>query len=862
MTDQSAEVLARIAQFETHLAVHAGAGTGKTHALTTLYLHLVAGVTSLRRRIPPERILVVTFTDKAKKEMQARISSRMSELAHAAPDRAEGEAMLTQLAGELEIGLPGQDHWAASEIALERAPIGTFHSLAAQLLKRHGALIGIDPDFVLLDENQSSEEAIAAAEQAVLQALDEQDHAAGTLVAELGFRGVGRGRGLCEELVALATRLGEETSGDETSRAESLLRGYHPEELARDWALARGRWYAVLSAPATKRNQPSSELDPALRVLPVAESFADVDVKALCAMRARVTTRVLKQALDDLVAVTLSKKSAPLAEGLLRLCNRFSKLYRARKQSAGALDFSDLLLELHRLLGDPQRAAFIRQHYDAILVDEFQDTNRLQAELIDRLAGPFDSGLRRFVVGDRKQSIYEFRGADVGVFTRVSRSLLAHDGKEEFLRVSRRSAPALLAFTNLLFAEVMRSDEDAPDWENHFVVGHDDLLPWRAEAEGACELITIAGEDSDQTRRDEAAAIAARIGELQRQSTPLSAMALLLRGFTHLEVYLEALRAADVAHSVVGGRGLFLASEVRDLATALRLYERGDRFALVSLLRSPFVLLSDESLARLQLADELADVLGRVSWSSKLGAEERERLTRFQRLWRSLKASRGLDAATFVHTLLVQSGYLAVVSAGREGAQKVANLELLLERALEAPSLATFSRWLRDSVEEERDGPPASVVEPGDNLLQVMTVHQAKGLEFDVVFVADCGATPPIERAPILYDADAGLGLRLQHGDRAHKRRSDSVAQKISRLRVQKRQAESLRLFYVATTRARNRLILSGEAQRKGDSWRSHIDALRASHAGAQLLGVIDGQRLVASKLGNEWPAAEEASPI
>ena len=174
--------LSRIARFERDLLVQAGAGTGKTHALVTLYLHLTGGLTAAKRRTPPSRIAVVTFTDKAAGELKERIRARLAALA-VSPKRKD-EPTLAEAARELGAPLPDGEHWLAALAQLGGAPLGTFHSFAGALLRRQAAAAGIDPDFILLEESDATTLATEAAERAVLDGLERNDAAAVELVAE------------------------------------------------------------------------------------------------------------------------------------------------------------------------------------------------------------------------------------------------------------------------------------------------------------------------------------------------------------------------------------------------------------------------------------------------------------------------------------------------------------------------------------------------------------------------------------------------------------------------------------------------------------------------------------------------------
>jgi ATP-dependent exoDNAse (exonuclease V) beta subunit len=821
--------------FERDLLVQAGAGTGKTHTLVTLYLHLVAGLTAAKRRTTPPRIAVVTFTEKAAGELKERLRSRLSALAMT--PRHKAEPTLAEAARALSAPLPDGELWLSALAQLGGAPVGTFHAFAGALLRRHAAAAGIDPDFTLLDETEAWQRATEAAERAVLDGLERGDAAAVELVAEYGFHGVSRADRLIEHLVKLRAARAEEGRG-----AAGLAAGHDPTPL--EEALGAARWrlrqaIASLKAKAaTLHGKPSHKPSEFLSKLP----GGDV-LELLPILNHQTAVReerdAIRAAAEAVCEAEAGIRAAPLAQALAQLVAACERNYTAAKRRTGVLDFADLLVMARDLLRDDDEVRRTTQErFDAVLVDEFQDTNPVQAELVELVAGPPGQSGRRFVVGDRKQSIYEFRGADVGVFTRAGADLIARGGREELLRVCRRALPNLLAFDNALFVRVMAAPLGGAiaDWSLTYEPARDDLLPFR-EGEGAAELITVAGGDAREARGREARAIAARLHQLHDGGRRWGDCAILLRRFTALGDYLEALRAAQVPHYVVRGRGFFAAQEVRDLASALALIDDpDDTLALVSVLRSPLVGVSDETLAWLSLS----------GWSqSPPHAGERARLEEFRTRFASLRrAADRLGPAACLRALIDETDLEAVLATTREGEQRVANLERLVERArafeAEGGDLREFVAWLRRMAGAEVDVAQAQVVDERDDVVRVMTVHQAKGLEFPVVFVPACGGKELVDHGVIAYDAEQGLGLRV-HDERAPASWVHTAASKrVQEARAARRRAESLRLFYVASTRARDMVVFSGELVRGAtDSWRDWLDGVSP-----ELLTRVDGDAL------------------
>jgi ATP-dependent exoDNAse (exonuclease V) beta subunit len=926
--------------FDRDLVIRAGAGTGKTHALVTQYLHLLAGLTARRAPVRPGRIVAITFTEKAAAELAARIRQRVARLAglHSDADTVdltEAEADLVSTAATLNMPLPPPEHWESCLRELGGAPVGTFHGFGATLLRRHALQAGVDPGFRLLDEAETRERLRRLAEQVVIDALAAHDPEAEALVDELGYDSRGQGMGTVEALVLLHTRRAEEGRD-----AAGLADNYDPPRLRQELeaavaelrrtaralvTLAQGG--ALADGSARKVQDLALDLPSLLLTIDPSDARAPAQVDALIdsvknlrtgrggdAERLKAAVAELREAREALDAALLAFRATPLARALERLLGDLGRRYDEDKRRLGVLDFSDLLVRARTLLAaHPRIRAAERARFDALLVDEFQDTNPVQAELVRLLADPepadrpgedeapawegnpdpdaatasLESATagRLLVVGDRKQSIYEFRGADVAVAVTFEATRAEARTRRLSLGVSRRSQPALVHLCNDLFAHLMRGGAGA------FAVRfeeEDRLAPLRpGEAECAAELLALAPSvlgagaagrragasgtgrpDAHTLRTLEAAAVAERFSELRAAGQ--RGLALLLRAFTHVDVYLEALRGVGLPYYVVNGRGFFETEEVRDLAAALRLLDDpDDALALVTVLRSPLVALSDESLLRLRMAGRLGagvllprgipeDVL------EAMDAGERARLERFRALHHqlALRADR-LGPAGCLRALVDGTELEVVLAAGHHGEQRVANLLALVDRArrmeLAGTDLRGFVRWLATLA--AGGGPDAAqaqiVGEADDGVVRVMTVHQSKGLEFPVVAVAGCGTREPPEVGPVRYDASQGLGLRLLVGPG---RRGDAGAsRRVARERTARREAESLRLLYVALTRARDRLILAGEST-GGSCWRALIDEALALPEVARRLEVRTVTPRRGGRTGAGSPPPEQPS--
>jgi ATP-dependent exoDNAse (exonuclease V) beta subunit len=851
----------------TDLVVRAGAGTGKTWTLVEVFVHLVAGTSALSRRVRPGRILALTFGDKAATELGERVRARAMALAQA----PAADATLNAAYAERAMPPLGSSEWRAVCAELTAAPISTFHAFAASILRRHAAAAGLDPGFLLLDEERAAELRRQAHEQVVLAQIDRPE--IGALVRELEYGGDG-GRGLLGALVALATRLAED------GRAAPELADHLDDGAAAAAAhtAARSRWleaYDGLLSLLEARRRPTPAEGRALAELRARRTWvhgflggldpdADASAEPTLAQALGVCARLrsdevrerqseLRDASAALAQAFAGRRAAALTPALVSLLSAAESAYAEAKRRRGALDFADLMTMARALLASSAAArAETQARFDAMLVDEFQDTNLVQKALLDACRAP---GVPRLVVGDPKQSIYEFRGADVSVFGLVEAETRALGGQVLALTESRRGRRGLVDFVNELFTQTMRGGEHP--FELRFDPAADALSALRGDAADGPLVHTLTIEK----RADEPARVAELVAELRgiplawdkhhEAAGPRPArwgdIAVLLRRFTRLDEYLAELRRRQVPHYVVNGRGFHEAQEIRDLGHALALLDDpDDAVSLLGVLRSPLVGLADRSLVALAaLAPgrggrpgplSLRPILAARELPAELTSAEACRLGEFRALWPRLwRHADRLGVGGTLAALVDATELRAVLAAAPYGEQRLANLEQLLAEARahdqRGETRAGFSRRLRAQLErEDSRAAPAQVVGEDDDVVRLMTVHQAKGLEFPIVVVPECGASERSDSAQVVYDRSAGLGLRVRRAD------GDSVpsprAAQALELRRARAEAERQRLFYVACTRARDALILTGAALPRAVTSTSQIDfAARRSAA-------------------------------
>ena len=885
--------LSEALRFECNLALMAGAGTGKTYSLITLCLHLLAGARHAGNGpLDPSRLCLVTFTDKAASEMRARLRRRIDALVH-------GQADHDLIASYAALGQTPhpQKFWRKVRDGLGGASIGTFHGLCVQLVRRAPADCGINPAFELLDERAASDLLSDTVERVVLGALEREETAVVDLCREYDFAG-GYTGGLVTWLGRIWGRIREEgldprlvATGDEPrARAafeQQILETRKTVGLARSPKTEDKTRYALAALDGMTVENAHERT----RLHDLEETYKSSSSPALTPT---------KKAIQALRSAYGAWRVAPYEQTVRSLLVQLQTAYARALEKKGALDFTGLLVTARDLLRDhPDFRREAQQRFGALLVDEFQDTNRLQLELVmllsEQRAGARAALTPAFAadlgdeilklplepaflcaVGDPKQSIYEFRGADVSVFERLAHHIVDEGGGRAFLTQSRRATPALVDFFNGAFARVMPELQPARPWDIAFTA-HDRLTSHRVDpgATQAESRSTVHPESSrgkaepngflppsvtrltspldrtklkvDEWREADAPAIARYVAWLLRGSGTIvhprdeaprpirgGDIALLFRRFTHVELYRQALAQQSVPHRVVRGRGFFGAQEVIDLAALLGVVaDPSDAVSLAAVLRSPLVGLTDGALIALGAEKGLRprQVLEHPELDSALLAPtEKERMASFRRVWNQLRGERDrLGLRSLLKVALEQTGYRTHIAAAPFGEQALANLDKLLELAAarDAKGLgcASFARELlvlSETVPLEAQG---EVVDDGDReAVTICTVHQAKGLEWPVVVLPELFAKRPPDTDALRFDRDQGLSLRPPDADDG--RLKSERHTRLGDERESRSKAEQRRLFYVAMTRARDHVVLGLAVPKDPDFAELALDAV------------------------------------
>jgi len=838
--DAAARRLA-VTEFDRNLVVVAGAGTGKTSLLVERTLNAIGtGVLTI------ERLAAITFTEKAAGELRTRLALGLEGLRALAlgADAGGGSAAsraFDYLAREAGIAadLIGERALAAL-LGLERARVTTIHGLCAEILREHPVEADLPPDFDI--DAGGGANALLAREREEF------------LAEELGERAPRQE--LWEEVlgefaIATVSDLAAEIGGFEV--APEALAGPAPD--AGEWFGAEvaslRRSLADLLARSSAWKGVGREKAEAM--VTAFDAFLDGGIVALgeiCAQNPRIVrstadrpTKTTPEEYESLgrEAASLCRSLASVASAPLRRLREGVAPFARRSREAcvrdGILSFQGLLLLTRDLLRDvPGVRESLKRRFRMILVDEFQDTDPLQYEIVFYLAeaegvqatDPFLAELapgRLLVVGDPKQSIYRFRGADYTAFVRALARIAPQPEQRVSLVTSFRSDPRLLDAVNALFGP-------GGAWEpSSYQPVYEAIAPGRplSGPDGPrVELWSVAagaGANAAERREAEGRAIAAEVEALIQRGEALPGdIFLLLRAVTNLPLYLRPLRERGIPFVVNGGKEFAQRPEVVQMVAALRALARpGDPVALLAFLRSPAAGVPDPEL--------LAWAEGGARWSWRDACDP----GRFPAVARGLGLLRALadggrecTADRLVRQVVSRFHLLTLGASAYEGAQRVANLRKLEARlaALCRDGDLTLNEAL-DEIEQERahdlEG-ESPLADEGSDALHVLTIHSAKGLERPIVIIPDLARerggnrNSPLLRGGRGPGGEAVVGLSVDGN-------TDLERVYLDREQTRHEEAEEIRTLYVGVTRARERLILARAPSRTMVPWLTALSA-------------------------------------
>ena len=802
------------------VVVTAGAGSGKTSTLVARYAYLLAEGTK------PRRIAAITFTKKAAQEMRSRIRAKLMEMQDQATDETQ------------------QSFWANLSAQMDSARIGTIHSLCSEIIRKHPAEAGVDPRFDMIDEGLAEAIRHQVVDDTVAGLVEEERFL--PLLFKIPAKDLNK---LLKELldnrldalqafkleVDNQTRLLEELktrmATPEIRDLIDELRELSPQELQMEGGdlmveMVRnllGCW--LLAEDALKNEEPT---ECAFHLFEARRNYLGRNVG-----KGGGSIKLIIAELQKLFDVTLDPLTGGAKPGkepsieaeeqfeqlfpLLREAfDRVHQAFRAQLDQRQALDFDDLEDLAHRLLQRPDVREHWQNELEAIMVDEYQDTNTRQRDIVNALAG--NRGCL-FIVGDMRQSIYRFRGADVTVFREEQERVKQNNGLLIDLDLTYRAHEPLLDATGDLLSDVIGTEADPA---RKYFVPYTPLVAYKKKPEHPVhqphvEFIIGTAADTDAARPLAAQALAARLWQLKQegQITEWHEVVLLFRASSGFAAYEEALADVQIPFVTVAGRGFYDRPEIRDLLNILRaIADPLDNLAFAGLLRSPAFGLTDAALFQLSqtnlpylraLQRDLSCLTDSDQACARRVLSTVNKLNPLvDRIPTAVLLKRVVDDLDY-RAILATADYslennLAIKAEGRlwRNLDKLLS-DTQLSQAVNVREYLDLLQTINDAGAREGE---ASAEATGS--VRLMTIHRAKGLEFPVVVLADAGRSKPPNKAKSFLSDELGVTFELEPAPMLYR-----LAENLDK---DQGKCEDLRLLYVALTRAQAKLIISGHA--------------------------------------------------
>ncbi len=811
------------------VVVTAGAGCGKTLTLVARYASLLADGCS------PRRVAAITFTKKAALEMRSRVRKAMTDLVQSALTDDE------------------RSRWLELGSQMDSARIGTIHSLCTEIIKTHPAEAGIDPRFEVLDEGQADALQAVVVEDCLITMVDtpvfepllqkikirnlrslltgllsERLDAADAFSRQVNSRAYMqeildgwfndlRVSGIITELKDTPYAQMERNAGDKLAGrivemlqhwdfAVSLYKNNALFECAvelfgirrNNMSLAAGKKdSSEYQTVSELRDLYKSELNPLLG----GEDSGDEPLSLQAEQDFEIIMPLLQKAFDML-----------------------ADAYKKALQDQHVLDFNDLeYIAQQLLLKNPA----IRQHWqcelESILVDEFQDTNARQRDIVESLEGTKG---RLFLVGDSRQSIYRFRGADVTVFKGIKQKITRDDGLSKELNLTYRAHEPLLDVTGDLLATAMACEDVPPP---DYFIPFTPLAAFRKTPDSLwqsphLEIILGTSENSRAARQVAARALASRLLELkqQEQVKRWDDVVLLFRASTGFPFYEDAFEEAGIPFVTVSGKGFYSRPEIRDLLNMMRaLSDPTDDLSMAGLLRSPAFGLTDAALYQLR-RDGAGYLQALQADLSYLNEADRNNALRALKVIQTMQPMVDrVPVAEILKKLVDLINYRAILATADsqpvekpgKSARKLSsgtggrlwrNIDKLLGDAMSSRQVFVrdfldYLLTLNEAGSREGEAPAEA-----EGAVRLMTIHKAKGLEFELVVMADASRRGINKPPEFFLQLEIGAAVRLE---------GTPLLYRAAKLRdADMEKMENKRLLYVALTRAKNKLLISGHA--------------------------------------------------
>ncbi len=808
------------------ISLTANAGSGKTLVLSQRFLEII-----LTTSTPLNQVAAITFTDKASGELYKRISVELERLLLNNTD--------TDLRHRIE----------KIRKQLVSAKISTIHSFCIDLLKEFPVEASLDANFSTINEKKAAELIDLSIESTLKELLKEPGHQSDV---KLLIRLLGSSARLVAELSSLISKRknvlnlidkyyssGEETAADELfqlfeSNVKILFGDILPDTLTHLNILNDH----VLQI--NSKNELAIEIKTALSNIKAVDNVIII-LRHLKELSDKILTKggvvriqgylpkqerdevqnsidVVEDFLNELTEVKLPENHKEIEKELTRynfaLINVYQKVlstYENKKSELGLLDFEDLLLKTKTLLENKSVRKSLSGKYKYLLVDEYQDTNEVQYEIFLPLLDDLKRG-NLFIVGDEKQGIYRFRDAELRVFSKTKTDIQNIHGEDSLLTLpdSFRMAPSICLFVNSLFRNLFK---DSRLFFNE--VSASDLVCARSDDfTGRVEFLIANSEETNEAELTAKRIISLKT-EYKDRLKEWNDIAILVRKRSSFNELEKAFIKYQIPFNLIGGTGFYQKQSISDIYNyfAFLLNDKDDA-ALIGILRSPFLLISDVKIL------ELSKYEGESYWMKIKAAASIEK-DFWQRIFETLNKNKELanriSIPVLLRKILRESDFISVVSSRIDGVQENSNLNKLISITNdffndELSTLYDYVTFLRDSISGTEDEAQGKI-KTGSVGVNILTIHQAKGLEYPAIFLYKCNDTTQLNKVKaksFTVDKDFGLLTKVPINENYFGSYESAPIVGLHNLIEEKKEtAELKRLLYVGLTRAKDFLFIT-----------------------------------------------------
>lgn len=772
-----------IETIDRNLAVNAGAGTGKTKVLTERYLHILEDG-DLKENQEVESIVAITFTKKATEEMIERIRKLIRN------NFSKG------------------DKWKRYYRDMEKANISTIHSFCGNILRENPVEAGIDPMFEVVEEYTSKELLLKSIDKVLGDYIEKKP----VFYEAISQFKINRLEDIYDNYVAIYKSIGTIGLSIEEAKEISMKNLESLKLDKKDLEKLKSKVSYLMSV--SRGNSKIAKFQETEEWISfTSDNYSDDEMFSLVeSLKDNIgSNKNQVEAIEEInglinkILITKEINYKDYYEVILDSLIEIDREYSKRKREISGLDYDDLQLKALKLLDNDHILKRYQDKYKYIMVDEFQDTNELQKKIFYKLSSkekPLDRN-NLFVVGDPKQSIYAFRGADIDVFYQVLEDV-ANISKDNIvtLDMNYRSVNTVLSFINGIFEKVMGDR-------------YDRLNPAK-ESKNKIDVEVLDNEEiekSEDANLYEADLIAKRIKQMvTREAYDYKDFALLFRATTRNFYYEEALKKYGIPFHNSSSKRYFYRQEVLDIMNGLKAISNPfDKISMIGFLRGPMAGLSDDTIFKLlSNEDENLYISMEKLLDINLGNNENLKLKNTYDLLTYFYSIKYITTTSQVlEELLDRTNFKAIQLLKDHGKQSLANINKFINIVEEFDNKEKRSLELFiDYIEKIRIEDTGEGVLSTDNAVNILTIHKSKGLQFPVVIIPELAKDNSNKFPNFLFHKELGLGIKFEEAQAIHK--------EISSLENEKLNKEKERVMYVAMTRAERKLILGNIGKSSG----------------------------------------------